>query len=258
MDRVAVLAARDDGSAAGSRVLRTLLGGVRTPARRCASGSRACPAPTPPPACCSTSSPAADRRPARRLGWRHVRPLRVEPAARGPRRGVRGRRERIAAPLAADYNVAPTKEVYAVVERPPSRETSDGAAAAPAARAHVGPGAVVGQGPLDRQPDDQRPDGDGRREAGLPQAFADAPRLLPADGYFEWYPTAADQRQGKPVKQPFFIRPNDGGVLAMAGLYEIWRDPTKAEDDPDRFRWTCTVLTTRPRTPSATSTTGCR
>jgi putative SOS response-associated peptidase YedK len=28
---------------------------------------------------------------------------------------------RIAAPLAPDYNVAPTKEVYAVVERPPSR-----------------------------------------------------------------------------------------------------------------------------------------
>ncbi len=30
----------------------------------------------------------------------------------------------------------------------------------------------------------------------------------------------------------------------MAGLYEIWRDPTKADDDPDRFRWTTTVLTT--------------
>ena len=30
----------------------------------------------------------------------------------------------------------------------------------------------------------------------------------------------------------------------MAGLYEIWRDPTRDEDDPDRFRWTCTVLTT--------------
>ena len=30
----------------------------------------------------------------------------------------------------------------------------------------------------------------------------------------------------------------------MAGLYEIWRDPEKGEDDPDRFRWTCTVLTT--------------
>jgi putative SOS response-associated peptidase YedK len=46
------------------------------------------------------------------------------------------------------------------------------------------------------------------------------------------------------VKQPFFIRPEDGSVLAMAGLYEIWRDPTREDDDPLRFRWTCTVLTT--------------
>ncbi len=32
--------------------------------------------------------------------------------------------------------------------------------------------------------------------------------------------------------------------MAMAGLYEIWRDPTRDEDDPQRFAWTCTVLTT--------------
>ena len=76
------------------------------------------------------------------------------------------------------------------------------------------------------------------------KAFATRRALLPADGYFEWYPTSQTNAKGKPVKQPFFIRPQDGGVLAMAGLYEIWRDPTKAEDDPDRFRWTCTVLTT--------------
>ena len=30
----------------------------------------------------------------------------------------------------------------------------------------------------------------------------------------------------------------------MAGLYELWRDPTRADDDPDRWRWTCTVITT--------------
>ena len=30
----------------------------------------------------------------------------------------------------------------------------------------------------------------------------------------------------------------------MAGLYEIWRDPALADDDPARFRWTCTVITT--------------
>ena len=76
------------------------------------------------------------------------------------------------------------------------------------------------------------------------RAFAVRRCLLPADGYFEWYPTSQTTKAGKPVKQPFFIRPADGGVLAMAGLYEIWRDPTRAEDDPERFRWTCTVLTT--------------
>ena len=76
------------------------------------------------------------------------------------------------------------------------------------------------------------------------RAFAKRRCLLPADGYFEWYPTEERTKAGKPRKQPFFIRPQDHGVLAMAGLYEIWRDPTKADDAADRFRWTCTVITT--------------
>jgi putative SOS response-associated peptidase YedK len=76
------------------------------------------------------------------------------------------------------------------------------------------------------------------------RAFAKRRCLLPADGYFEWYPTEEKTKAGKPRKQPYFIRPKDGGVLAMAGLYEIWRDPVKDEDDPSRFLWTCTVLTT--------------
>src|SRR4029434_2393575 len=57
------------------------------------------------------------------------------------------------------------------------------------------------------------------------RAFAKRRCLLPADGYFEWYPTSELTRSGKPRKQPFFIRPKDQGILAMAGLYEIWRDP---------------------------------
>jgi putative SOS response-associated peptidase YedK len=76
------------------------------------------------------------------------------------------------------------------------------------------------------------------------RAFASRRCLLPADGYYEWYPTQVKGRSGRPLKQPFYIHPQDGGVLAMAGLYEIWRDPDRSEDDPDRFRWTCTVLTT--------------
>jgi putative SOS response-associated peptidase YedK len=77
------------------------------------------------------------------------------------------------------------------------------------------------------------------------RAFASRRCLLPADGYYEWYPTQQLTKSGKPAKQPFFIRPKDGGVLAMAGLYEVWRDPTRDEEDPERFRWTCTVLTTQ-------------
>jgi hypothetical protein len=49
---------------------------------------------------------------------------------------------------------------------------------------------------------------------------------------------------GKPVKQPFFIHPVGGGHLAMAGLYEIWRDRSKPEDDPEAFVWSSTVITT--------------
>ena len=74
--------------------------------------------------------------------------------------------DRVEKPLEPDYNVAPTKEVYAVVERPPSKDSPEPPAAA-APGAPLGADPVVGQGPVDRQPDDQRPDGDGGREAGV-------------------------------------------------------------------------------------------
>jgi putative SOS response-associated peptidase YedK len=54
------------------------------------------------------------------------------------------------------------------------------------------------------------------------KAFASRRCLLPADGYYEWYQQAADR---KPAKQPYFIHPGDGGVMAMAGLYEFWKAP---------------------------------
>ena len=49
---------------------------------------------------------------------------------------------------------------------------------------------------------------------------------------------------GKPRKQPFFIHPVDGSILAMAGLYEFWRDPDSEADDPASWLRTVTVLTT--------------
>ncbi len=150
---------------------------------------------------------------------------------------------RILTPLEPDYNVAPTKEVYAVVQRPPSRDSDE-----PAQRQlrSLRWGLVPSWA---RDPSIGNRMINARMETvaekpAFKRAFAVRRCLLPADGYFEWYPTSQQTKAGKPRKQPFFIRPADGGVLAMAGLYEIWRDPTRDEDDPDRFRWTCTVLTT--------------
>jgi putative SOS response-associated peptidase YedK len=150
---------------------------------------------------------------------------------------------RIPAPLEADYNVAPTKEVYAVVERPPSKESEE----APERQLRVLTWGLVPSWAKDPSIGNRMINARMETVAEKPafrRAFAKRRCLLPADGYYEWYPTEQLTAKGKPRKQPFFIRPRDHGTLAMAGLYEIWRDPTRDEDDPERFRWTCTVITT--------------
>ena len=69
--------------------------------------------------------------------------------------------------------------------------------------------------------------------------------LVPADGWYEWQasPTVVDAK-GKPRKQPFFIHRSDGAPLAMAGLYEFWRDRSVADDDPNAWLPTYTIVTT--------------
>ncbi|MAA97945.1 MAG: DUF159 family protein [Stappia sp.] len=43
--------------------------------------------------------------------------------------------------------------------------------------------------------------------------------LVPASGYYEWR-AGPDGR-----KQPYFVRPRAGGLVALAGLWEEWCDP---------------------------------
>ncbi len=145
--------------------------------------------------------------------------------------------------LAPDYNVAPTKEVYAVLQRPPRTDKS----APPERQLRVLKWGLVPSWAKDPSIGNRMINARMETVAEKPaykKAFAVRRCLLPADGYYEWYATSQKTKAGKPLKQPFFIHPADGGVMAMAGLYEIWRDPTRTDDDPDRFRWTCTVLTT--------------
>ncbi|MFK8253266.1 SOS response-associated peptidase [Ancylobacter terrae] len=46
--------------------------------------------------------------------------------------------------------------------------------------------------------------------------------IVPVDGFYEW------RREGK-QKQPFMIARKDGKPLALAGLWEGWRDPQSGE-----------------------------
>jgi putative SOS response-associated peptidase YedK len=150
--------------------------------------------------------------------------------------------------LVPDYNVAPTKPVYAVLERPPRPSADEERADLPPERQlRVLSWGLVPSWAKDPSIGNRMINARMESVAEKPaykKAFAVRRCLLPADGYYEWYATSQKTKAGKPLKQPFFIHPADGSVMAMAGLYEIWRDPTRSEDDPNRFRWTCTVLTT--------------
>ena len=82
-------------------------------------------------------------------------------------------------------------------------------------------------------------------KASFARAAAVRRCLVPADGWYEWQvsPTTVDTK-GKPRKQPFFIRRSDGAPMAMAGLYEFWRDKALAQEDPDAWLTTYSIITT--------------
>lgn len=150
-----------------------------------------------------------------------------------------------AADLAPDYNVAPTKEVYAVVERPAKDEHPQERELAVVRWGLVPSWAKdpkIGSRMINARVETLT------EKPAYRSAIAKRRCLLPADGFFEWYssadPDAPKGTRGKPLKQPFFIHPPDHSILAMAGLFEFWRDKSKPADDPDAWLWSVTVITT--------------
>ncbi|WP_082000104.1 SOS response-associated peptidase [Arthrobacter sp. PAMC 25486] len=61
---------------------------------------------------------------------------------------------------------------------------------------------------------------------------------VPVQGYYEWKKSP----DGK-TKQPYFVHTPDGALITFAGLYEWWKDPSKADGDPGQWLLSCTILT---------------
>ena len=176
-------------------------------------------------------------------------------------------RDRVSEPLEPDYNVAPTKRVYAVMTRDqrPSESSAEPAGDAPDGRPaadSAGPSGVArelrvvrwGLVPFwakDPKIGSRMINARAETVSSKPayrHAFKRRRCLLPADGYYEWQRpdgTEADTPGGKGgAKQPYFICRGDGGPLAFAGLYELWRDAALPDDHERAWLWTATIITT--------------
>lgn len=124
-----------------------------------------------------------------------------------------------------DFNVAPTKNIVAVVERHPRDEegTPDPDTTERSLR-------VVKWGLVPSWSKDAK--GGARMINARSESASEKPAfrralaarrcLIPADGWYEW-------QRGPEHKQPYYTHYRDGSSLAMAGLWEYW----KPKDDPD-------------------------
>jgi putative SOS response-associated peptidase YedK len=169
--------------------------------------------------------------------------------------------------LRPDYNVAPTKKIYAVMtRRPPGLAgageggSTEGSSTEGNGSGGNGEGAASDPAPV-RQlrtvrwglvPSWAKDPAIGSRminaraetvasKPAYRRAFTKRRCLLPADGYYEWYKPGED---AKAAKQPYFIHRADGAPLAFAGLYEFWRDQAHPDDHPDAWLVTATIITT--------------
>jgi putative SOS response-associated peptidase YedK len=155
-------------------------------------------------------------------------------------------RDRVDADLDPDYNVAPTKKVYAVLTRHASHG-DDGPAEpdAPAERQlRVVRWGLVPYWAKDPAIGSRMINARAETIAEKPafrRAFTRRRCLLPADGFYEWQQVLDGDKKRK---QPHYIYRADGGVLAFAGLYELWRDPSVPEDHEGSWLWTTTIITT--------------
>lgn len=165
--------------------------------------------------------------------------------------------------LAPDYNIAPGKTVYAVLGTPPGA-AEPGAGRGPRSLGTLRWGLVpswakdanVGYKMINARSETAA------EKPAYRNAFARRRCLIPADAYYEWQllpesrpaePEAGtspvtdsghQRRKARSRKLPYSVGYSDGSPLALAGLFERWRDPQRPDDDPAAWLWSCTIVTT--------------
>jgi putative SOS response-associated peptidase YedK len=152
---------------------------------------------------------------------------------------VFGAREVLGERLPPSCNVAPTQAVRVVVERAP-REAPETTPVRQLRTARWGlvpswsRGPKIGSRLINARMETitEKPS---FTAAAAAAAAARRRAIVPCSGYYE-----SAQREG--TKVPYFL--HGDGVLAMAGLYELWPNPDLPDDDPNKWMWTVTVLTT--------------
>jgi putative SOS response-associated peptidase YedK len=151
-------------------------------------------------------------------------------------------RDQVIRDVVADYNVAPTDPIYAVITRASGEE-----AGAPAARElRLVRWGLVPSWAKDRSGGARLINARAETVAVKPSfrsAFARQRCLIPADGYYEWR-ALGGREHGRPRKQPYYIHRADGQGMAFAGIYELWRDAALPGDHPAARLWTAAIITT--------------
>ncbi len=120
-------------------------------------------------------------------------------------------------PLPPRYNVAPSTEIYAAIDRAGRRRLGRlrwGFLPSWASSVRGG-----------RQPINARIETVASSRM-FASSFAHRRCLLPADGFYEW------QETGSGSKQPYHLADPEGRPLVLAGIWTAWRDPDDTDADP--------------------------
>lgn len=130
--------------------------------------------------------------------------------------------------LEPSYNVAPTNDVYAVLEDGTVRRVEP---------LHWGLVPRWAKDPsVGNRMINARAETLAEKNA-FKHAFRKRRCIIPADGFYEWR-----REPGRKAKQPYFIRRSDGEPMALAGLWEVWRNP----DVPGEELHSCCIITGEP------------